>query len=75
VEAEAKMPRTSQISDPLVEPQEVADYLLVPVATLAQWRYLGQGPRFHKVGRFVRYRWSDVETWLAEQGRTSTRTA
>jgi len=69
------MPRTSQTDERLVEPQEVADYLLVPVATLAQWRYLGQGPRFHKVGRFVRYRWSDVEKWLAVQSRTSTRSA
>lgn len=69
------MPRASQVTDRLVEPKEVADYLVVPAATLAQWRYLGQGPRFLKVGRFVRYRWSDVEAWLAGQSRGSTRSA
>ena len=69
------MSRASQVSDRLVEPQEVADYLLVPVATLAQWRYLGQGPRFLKIGRFVRYRWSEVERWLNAQTRGSTRSA
>lgn len=69
------MTRTAEISTGLAEPQEVADYLLVPKATLAQWRYLGQGPRFMKVGRFVRYRWSDVEAWLGTQSRSSTRSA
>ena len=69
------MPRSAEIADRLAEPQEVADYLLVPKATLAQWRYLGQGPRFMKIGRFVRYRWSDVEAWLGTQSRGSTRSA
>lgn len=69
------MPRSPQADDGLAEPQDVADYLLVPHATLAQWRYLGQGPRFFKVGRFVRYRWSDVEAWLGQQSRSSTRSA
>ncbi len=69
------MSRASQVNDRLVEPQEVADYLLVPVATLAQWRYLGQGPQFLKIGRFVRYRWSEVERWLTAQTRGNTRSA
>lgn len=69
------MARTAETSDRLADPQEIADYLLVPVATLAQWRYLGQGPKFLKVGRYVRYRWRDVESWLAAQSRTSTRRA
>jgi hypothetical protein len=63
------------MNERLAEPREVADRLRVPEKTLAQWRYLGQGPQFLKVGRFVRYRWSDVETWLATQSRTSTRSA
>ena len=63
------------VSERLADPEEVADFLGVPAKTLAQWRYLGHGPRFHKVGRFVRYRWADVEKWLAAQSRTSTRSA
>lgn len=57
----------------LADPPEVAEFLKMPERTLGQWRYLGTGPRFVKIGRHVRYRWSDVEAWLADQGRTSTR--
>jgi predicted DNA-binding transcriptional regulator AlpA len=45
-------------------PHEVAEYLHTSVAQLAQFRYLGKGPKFVKVGRRVLYRWSDVAEWL-----------
>lgn len=48
-------------------PPDVAAYLGVPVPTLAQWRYLSKGPKWIKVGRHVRYRWSDVEAWIDRQ--------
>lgn len=48
---------------------DVAEYLGVPVATLDQWSYRGTGPRFSKVGRYRRYRWSDVEKWLDDQSK------
>lgn len=41
-------------------------------ASLAQWRYLGLGPQFVKMGRNVRYRASDVDAWLAAQIRQRT---
>lgn len=46
--------------------QELADYLGVPASTCYQWRHKGSGPRGIRVGRHVRYRPEDVETWLAE---------
>lgn len=49
----------------LATPAEVADFLQVPVKTLYQWRYEGKGPRACRVGRHLRYRWQDVELWLA----------
>jgi excisionase family DNA binding protein len=49
----------------LATPIEVAAYLQVPVKTLYAWRYEGKGPRAHRVGRHLRYRWEDVEAWLA----------
>ena len=52
---------------PLGTPEEVAEHLQKPPRTLEQWRYRGIGPRYVKVGRDVRYRWSDVEKWLDEQ--------
>lgn len=50
--------------DALLSPQQVADYLGVPVATVYRWRYEGTGPRGMKVGKHVRYRRGEVEAWL-----------
>ena len=46
-------------------PAAVAEYLGLPLNTLAQWRYLKKGPSFIKSGRLVRYRKEDVDAWLA----------
>lgn len=48
-------------------PEEVAEYLRVPVSTVYAWRYRGIGPRGHKIGRHVRYRRSDVDAWYEDQ--------
>ena len=49
---------------PLDDPPTIAAELGVPEQTLAQWRYLGKGPAFIKVGRHVRYHPEDVKAWL-----------
>ncbi|WP_435589785.1 helix-turn-helix transcriptional regulator [Micromonospora aurantiaca (nom. illeg.)] len=54
---------------PLATAEQVADYLGVPVATLYQWRYRNLGPRASKVGRHLRYRWADVESWVDDQAK------
>ena len=46
---------------------EVARRLDIPKHTLYDWRYRGVGPRSHRVGRHLRYRWSDVLSWLDAQ--------
>lgn len=56
---------------PLASVAEVSVYLRVPVSTIYQWRYRGVGPRAVRVGRYLRYRWEDVERWLEQQGRGS----
>lgn len=43
---------------------EAAAYLNVKPATLEQWRWNGRGPRFVKIGRSVRYRKSDLDSFL-----------
>lgn len=48
---------------------EVAEYLDRPVATLRQWRWLNRGPRWVKIGKSVRYRWSDIDAYVDEQTR------
>ena len=54
---------------PLATPGEVANYLQKPEKTLAEWRSRGIGPLYHVVGRDIRYRWADIDAWLAEQRR------
>ena len=40
--------------------------------TLQRMRQDGSGPAFIKVGRLVRYRQSDLDSWLADHRRFST---
>jgi len=49
----------------LATPSEVAAYLQVPVKTLYTLALPRKGPRAHSFGRYLRYRWEDVEAWLA----------
>jgi hypothetical protein len=53
----------------LLSTEEVAEVLGRPPRTLRQWRYLGVGPTYLKVGAAVRYRPRDVEEWLRAQER------
>jgi excisionase family DNA binding protein len=52
---------------PLMTPQEVADFLGMPVATLQVWRARRTGPRAYRVGKHVRYASEDVLTWLEKR--------
>lgn len=52
---------------PLATAQEIADYLGVPLGTVYQWSSRGGGPRLVKVGRHLRARWSDVDSYLDTQ--------
>lgn len=51
----------------LLTVQDLADYLDVPVATIYAWRYRRQGPPGFRVGRHLRFRWSDVEQWISDR--------
>ena len=48
-------------------PTELAAILGVPLSTLYQWRYKGEGPPACKVGRHLRYRREAVERWLLDR--------
>ena len=50
-----------------ISPDELAAELGIPVKTIYQWRYLGTGPRGHRIGKHVRYRRRDIEAWLVTQ--------
>lgn len=53
-------------------PEEAADVLRVRVSTLSQWRWLGRGPRYRKVGGRVLYTENDLQEYLSGAVRTST---
>ena len=52
------------MSDDVITIEELARRLDIPKTTLYGWRYKGKGPRSHRVGKHLRYRWSDVLAWL-----------
>lgn len=53
--------------DEFYTPEELARIAKVQTQTLAKWRSQRlHGPRFIKIGKHVRYRRSDVESWLHE---------
>jgi excisionase family DNA binding protein len=51
----------------LLTPTELATESGIPPRTLSQWRYIGTGPAYLKLGRHVRYRREDVDAWLESQ--------
>lgn len=48
----------------LLRPADAAALLKVSQQTLANWRWRGEGPAFVRLGRLVRYRASDLATWI-----------
>jgi excisionase family DNA binding protein len=52
----------------LLSIEDLADYLGVPKGTLYQWRTKGYGPTGVRVGKYVRYRAEDVDTWIDQLG-------
>lgn len=53
--------------DQLLSPEDLAEYLDVPVTTIYSWRYRHDGPPGFRVGRHLRFRWRDVEQWIETQ--------
>ncbi len=54
----------SSLLAPLWTVQDVSEYLRVPVQTLYSWRSQGSGPPARRVGKYLRYRPTDVVRWL-----------
>ena len=52
--------------------KQAAEKLQVKETTLEQWRWNGKGPRFIKLGRCVRYREADLESFQNDRVFTST---
>jgi predicted DNA-binding transcriptional regulator AlpA len=62
-----------QNTDKLLTQKEVKEITGLADSTLEQWRLKGKGPKFIKLGRLVRYRLSDIDTYISGlQGFSST---
>jgi excisionase family DNA binding protein len=62
--------------DTIFTPEQAADYLAVNPQTLAVWRCTGRyALPFTKVGRKVRYRFSDLKSWLESRTQANGATA
>jgi predicted DNA-binding transcriptional regulator AlpA len=53
----------------LIDEAKLAARLGVSRSTLQSWRYGGRGPRWIKLGRLIRYRLADVDTFLEANTR------
>jgi excisionase family DNA binding protein len=52
--------------DRLWSVDDVSAYLGVPVKTLYQWKWRGEGPPVRKVGRHLRYDPAAVRNWVTQ---------
>lgn len=60
----AQVPVQVETLDTLLTPPQVAQALGVPLQTLYTWRVKQAGPRGIKIGRHLRYRPADVQSWI-----------
>lgn len=56
----------------LMKQEEVAELYGLSTAWLERARWAGNGPRYVKFGRAVRYRLADLDEYVSRRERTST---
>jgi hypothetical protein len=59
-------------ASPYVDTRGASDRTTLSTSYLEKLRGVGGGPPFIKVGKAVRYKLADLDTWLEEQKRGST---
>jgi len=52
--------------------KKAAKYLGIGYNTMHQWRTSGRGPKFIKIGRYIRYRITDLEDFLSQNASYSS---
>ena len=59
----------------LLTPKQLAELFAVNENTIAKWRVQGNGPKFVKIQRHIRYAANDVDHWMNERTFESTTAA
>ena len=62
----------SDHNDIYLRPREAAEFLRTSTSTLAKRRLNGDGPKFCRIGRAIRYRKSDLDEFMARSRVHST---
>ena len=70
-EALSAVEKQSGKTKAILNEKEAAEYLGKKPGTLRQWRCDYKGPSYHKKGRQIMYKKTDLDAWL-EAGRTLT---
>jgi len=65
--ARARRRAVPQSDDRLMTVDDLADYLGIPVQTVYKQRAEGTGPPGYRIGKYVRWKRSEVEAWLEKQ--------
>lgn len=50
--------------EPLLNIDELADYLGVPVSTIYDWRTNGKDPRAYRFGKRIMFGITDIRAWM-----------
>jgi predicted site-specific integrase-resolvase len=50
-----------------LSPEQVAERYQLSPGTLKEWRYKGVGPKYVRLGKYVRYPATALERWEAER--------
>jgi predicted DNA-binding transcriptional regulator AlpA len=62
----------SDHKDIYLRPREAAEFLRTSTSTLAKRRLNGDGPKFCRIGRAIRYRKSDLDEFMVRSRVQST---
>jgi hypothetical protein len=65
-------PITEAGQSQLVTEVDAAKLLCQSIRTLQKWRVTGYGPAHYKIGRNVRYRLNELNTWIDSRRRSHT---
>lgn len=62
----------NSVENALITEAAAADYLGISIRTIQAWRVRGGGPSYVKMGKSVRYRPSDIQSWIEAHLASST---
>jgi predicted DNA-binding transcriptional regulator AlpA len=52
--------------------EDLAEMCRVPLSTVYAWRHTGNGPRALRIGKYLRYRQTDIDEWLESSAVSGT---